>query len=322
MKRSLLILISLLALSLGESHGQIPTNGLIAYYPFNGNANDSTANNNDGTVNGATLTTDRFGDSNRAYSFNGTSNFIEVVNSASLQSPTNEVSISVWVQVTDLSVINWIIDKRINVGTDPYNSYSIHTANSQWKAGVSTNVSAASAGNTAIALNTWVHITSVYTGSKIIMYLDGIPTDSSNITGNILYSNLSMFIGKSPNNAAYTKGKIDDIRIYDRKLTPAEVSELFNEEQNTTGLPEVTSYSFKVFPNPASGKFSVYMGNANLDGYSVTVRNILGQEIYVSAMHSETQEIDLGAAHAKGLFFVTITDANQNNVSTETIQIY
>src|ERR1017187_5394463 len=54
------------------------TNGLVAYYPFNGNANDASGNGNNGTVYGATLTTDRFGISNSAYCFNGTSHYIEV----------------------------------------------------------------------------------------------------------------------------------------------------------------------------------------------------------------------------------------------------
>ena len=45
--------------------------GLIAYYPFNGNANDESGNGNDGTVNGATLTNDRFGNEDSAYSFDG-----------------------------------------------------------------------------------------------------------------------------------------------------------------------------------------------------------------------------------------------------------
>ena len=50
---------------------QIPTNGLVAYYPFNGNANDASGNGNNGIVNGATLTTDRLGNMNSAYTFNG-----------------------------------------------------------------------------------------------------------------------------------------------------------------------------------------------------------------------------------------------------------
>ena len=52
------------------------TNGLVAYYPFNGNANDASGNGNNGIVNGATLASDRFGRANQAYSFNGTNNYV------------------------------------------------------------------------------------------------------------------------------------------------------------------------------------------------------------------------------------------------------
>ena len=47
----------------------VPTNGLVGWWPFNGNANDESGNNNNGTVNGATLTTDRFGNAGKAYDF-------------------------------------------------------------------------------------------------------------------------------------------------------------------------------------------------------------------------------------------------------------
>ena len=56
---------------LSNAHAQSLTDGLVAYYPFNGNANDATGNGHDGTVTGATLTTDRFGQPNAAYLFGG-----------------------------------------------------------------------------------------------------------------------------------------------------------------------------------------------------------------------------------------------------------
>ena len=62
----------------------IPTSGLAAYYPFTGNANDLSGNGHNGTVTGATLTTDRFGNPNSAYSFNGTSSYIYAGNISSL----------------------------------------------------------------------------------------------------------------------------------------------------------------------------------------------------------------------------------------------
>ena len=58
----------------------VPTNGLVGYWPFNGNANDQTPNGNNGTVNGATLTTDRFGNANSAYNFDGINDYIQINN--------------------------------------------------------------------------------------------------------------------------------------------------------------------------------------------------------------------------------------------------
>ena len=61
----------------------VPTNGLVGWWPFNGNANDESGNGNDGVVNGATLTEDRFGNVDKAYSFDGSNNTGVVINSSS-----------------------------------------------------------------------------------------------------------------------------------------------------------------------------------------------------------------------------------------------
>ena len=74
-------------------------NGLVAYYPFTGNANDVSGNNNNPSSNNATLTADRFGVANNAYHFNGTNNAIRIPNSSSLQL-SNKISMCAWVRVT------------------------------------------------------------------------------------------------------------------------------------------------------------------------------------------------------------------------------
>ena len=73
----------------------VPVNGLVGWWPFNGNANDESGNGNNGTVNGATLTIDRNGNSNNAYSFNGSS-FISMGFSSMLLSLSN-FSYTCWV---------------------------------------------------------------------------------------------------------------------------------------------------------------------------------------------------------------------------------
>jgi len=69
------------------------TNGLVAYYPFNGNANDPSGHANNGTVNGAVLATDRFGNANSAYSLDGVSSLIAVPDSPSLR-VSNNITVS------------------------------------------------------------------------------------------------------------------------------------------------------------------------------------------------------------------------------------
>jgi len=84
-------IVAAIALTMSATIHADLTTGLVAYYPFTGNANDASGNNNNGTVNGATLTADRNGNANSAYSFNGsddniTANIIGY----------NSISVSIW----------------------------------------------------------------------------------------------------------------------------------------------------------------------------------------------------------------------------------
>ena len=71
--KKLILLFSVLftTMSFAQVPSYVPTSGLVGYWPFNGNANDESGNGNNGTVNGATLTTDRFGNAGKAYGFDG-----------------------------------------------------------------------------------------------------------------------------------------------------------------------------------------------------------------------------------------------------------
>ena len=87
-------------LSIGSLIAQVPsyvpTNGLVGWWPFNGNANDESGNGNHGLVKGASLAEDRCKRRNAAYEFNGIDNFIEVANSESL-SNVESITMSAWV---------------------------------------------------------------------------------------------------------------------------------------------------------------------------------------------------------------------------------
>jgi hypothetical protein len=89
----------------------LPSNGLVAWFPFNGNANDESGNGNNGTVNGATLTADRNGISNSAYSFSN--NTISINHNSMFGfSQTTQFSLSIWFNLSGTQSVQHLIGKR------------------------------------------------------------------------------------------------------------------------------------------------------------------------------------------------------------------
>jgi hypothetical protein len=85
---------------------QIPTDSLVGYWSFSGNANDKSGNNNHGTVNGATLTEDRFGIPNSAYIFDGIDDYITLPQDFDY----SERTISLWFNAVNIPEWNYDID--------------------------------------------------------------------------------------------------------------------------------------------------------------------------------------------------------------------
>ena len=102
-------------------------NGLVAYYPFNKNADDESINNNHGEIFGATLTSDRFNSDSSAYHFSGL-DYIKILDHESLDIPN--VTISVWVKFDNTSSIQLIVDKHL--GSGALDSYEIWFQNNKF----------------------------------------------------------------------------------------------------------------------------------------------------------------------------------------------
>ena len=112
-------LMAVLFVSCGFAFGQGLNDGLVAYYPFNGNANDESGNENDGTVNGATLTLDRFGAPNSAYDFDGTG-FIDCPDGTYF---SGDFTVSGWVNLREYSYWGRLLDFANN--TDDHVSLTL-----------------------------------------------------------------------------------------------------------------------------------------------------------------------------------------------------
>lgn len=211
-----------------------PTNGLVAYYPFNGNANDESENGNNGTVNGATLTVDRLGSVNSAYSFNGTSNNYITVN---FSTPLNTseysgITISSWCKLHDLST-----------PANPYNILSLSDNNLEgiWITYENPKFKSDNGlvDNPVFALNdanvnAWYNVVITIDNSNhsLKLYLNDIFQDEKTQESYMpLATKLLIGYHNSPvwGLGWYMNGIVDDIRIYDRVLSDAEILQLFHE---------------------------------------------------------------------------------------------
>lgn len=220
------------------------TKGLMAYYPFNADATDQSGNGNDGVVNGATLAADRFGNANSSYSFDGINDFIQVNHSSSLEHSGN-ITLSAWVLVDEFNsgscqssrIIEKGLDSQIgswgiyyddNLGNNGCNDYDPTAM--KFKTGYvpTSGTRKAIGGTTNIVRGFWYHVTSVYDGNRLILYVNGHEEQSLYIDEVPTNNSSPLFIGRMNSSSLpfYVNGSIDDVRIYNRALDEEEVKAL------------------------------------------------------------------------------------------------
>ena len=250
------------------------SSSLVAFYPFNGNANDESTNSNNGTVTDATLTTNRFGETNTAYEFNGTSSYIQIPdNDVFSISTTSKLSISVWMRVDQLDFTNfegtgdyihWL-GKGSNGDKEwlfrMYNKSSDIRPNrtSCYAFNLSGGLGAGSYVEEELTVGEWIHYVMVYdyTTDTIKLYKNGELKDTdlfSDYTIVPANGTTPVRIGTSDFNSFF-KGAIDDVRFYDGVLTSEEITNLYNEEKTTLSTSSEFLESInklKFYPNPTN----------------------------------------------------------------------
>ncbi len=220
----------------------VPTNGLVGWWPFNGNANDESGNGNNGTVNGATLTADRFGVANKAYSFDGVDDFVNVAYNNSFNS--FPISINLWVN-TNSNQRSGIVNFYEGCSN---NGWAITSTTGQSFSAYyfSSNGSYINLDNNSILLNgSWKMITTVFQSDSCFRYINGILVDASsfnflNQNANSSSTNTNLTFGKmiesacQVNNGPYFfNGKMDEIAIYNRSISDCEIQDLYNSQINS-----------------------------------------------------------------------------------------
>ena len=243
MKTKLTLYVAVIAVALFGMGCSSLDKGLVAYYPFNGNANDESGNGNDGEVKGAVLAADRHGKSNQAYSFDGDDDFIEVADSNNLDLGDDydkAMTISVWIN-GPLRQTGCILRKATGEASHR-DDYSVRTSSKFGGYIWGTGRSQEAGGNNkeVYSIIPWPESSSQKWNFLVAIYNPEKDEKSFYVNGELLSHSKSG--KKSPKNngplrigtewgRAFWNGSIDDIRIYNRALSTEEVKALYELEK-------------------------------------------------------------------------------------------
>lgn len=230
--------------------GECPTfdleDGLIAWYPFNGNANDESGNGNDGAVIGANLISDRFGKPQSAYDFetenitrNGSSSQRIEIGQILL---SQQYSFNIWINPESYywpgnveksaQVFNYDNLNCSLTGTFQLDITSLNTLGETRFISFNEEAFSTSSNSTTTLLNQWQMITGVATNEAVILYQNGIEIGRSETPGQNLIYEGCLVLGAQTSGGGYYyyyDGLMDDFGIWSRVLTDDEIQALYNE---------------------------------------------------------------------------------------------
>ncbi len=326
------------------------TQGLLAWYPFCGNANDESGYGNNGNVLGATLTNDRFGNTNSAYYFPGDVSNKIIIQHDTLFDFQNAFSVSAWAKFDQ----SWSfhVEDIIYKGTFPFNNgweLAVNQDDAMYGVGNYSIIGGLTTGSGAINanfiqpfsfINSWRHAVLTYDGQYSRLYIDGILCDSIIISAPILNNTSNIVIGGSinPVSGAYNRN-IDDIGIWNRALSPNEITTLYTIgicyqtvtvtdtliiNANLTGFnPVVYQNSIKVYPNPSNDHITIDCGSnySTLNGYSMRIDNAIGQTVFTSPITQQSYYIDLNTWTGNGLYLIYLLNSSSQVVDVRKIII-
>lgn len=242
LKYRYIIVLAFLLEGFSLSAQNIPTNGLLAYYPFSGNANDASGNAQNGTPYNVSAAKDRFGNDNSAYSFGGNpTGGASYISIPSNNIQTNNFSYSAW-YYTDVALANNSLQVILDVSDG-------QTFSGQ-AMGIASNLFSMYSGPSALAFNQgsttpialsqkktfgtgkWVNVVLTRADKKIKLFVNGKVVDSSSSATTKLpqygSGTVTARIGLKVDNTAPSIGNIDDVAIWNRELSVCEIEQLFS----------------------------------------------------------------------------------------------
>jgi hypothetical protein len=284
---------------------QIPTNGLKGWYPFNGNARDSSGNEMNGTVYGAKLTMDRSGNLNSAYLFDGMS-YISLDNTSSIDF-SNGITFSSWIKPSSISNASIVDQMPWCEGSHGFRT-SIRSNGDIWSSSGCYGEGVAAIAPSNYLVNKWYHVAGTLGPDNTVRtYINGVLLNST-VAAHLDNNSTAIEIGKgkgtSMNYEVY-RGVIDDILIYNRVLNTEEIQSIFYG--TFTGLKAPGSRNeINIYPNPATSQTNL-KADASLIGSTFRICDQVGRVVKSGILTEEITVIDLDNL-SKGIYQVRVDE--------------
>jgi|GEM_PF-1793702 len=316
MKRQIhLLLAATCSLSaMAQVPANVPTSGLVAWYPFNGGGTDASGTGNDATNNGATFEDDRFGNPDAAASFDGASSYFTVASPTFQLSYSGAFTYSMWVNKQTQPAAGIVM----MTGTSAAGNFI-----SLVQGGTSENFQTTMQGSTwttitcVSTLDTWDNYVGTYDGGAMNWYKNGVLQGSATSPySSAVSANLPLFIGKGIG-AGYFLGAIDDIGIWNRALTVTEIAGLY--DMGTTHVAETSaSQNMSISPNPASDRIILNV-DASLVGAQYDLYDATGRVVMSGKISSADMTLDVSGIRP-GTCSVRVTSNDQTFTKAVIIQ--
>jgi len=288
------LLFVLLLLAGKNAHAQLSA-GLVAHYPFGGNTDDVSGYANDGIISGTvSLTADRFGTADCAYEFSGDSaSYIRIPYDTSLSYASGHpISISLWYKggTPDFGDFECLFGQWSGPGfyASSYQLYlSIFDVN---RATFCERIWEDIATTDTFGTN-WHHLVAIYDAGNYQLYKDNA------LVGTASSASFSASTGYFVMGRTFA-GKMDDIRVYNRVISAAEVDSIFNLPGSceVLGMDEPVQASYTVYPNPTKGLLHIEADNTTRGGAEARVYDITGREV----LHRHITDLSAGSIDLGG----------------------
>ena len=308
--------LSIFTLTHAQVPSYVPTNGLVGWWPFNGNANDESGNGNNGTVNGATLTADRNGVANCAYSFDGVNDKIVVAAQTSIPQQS-DYTVSLWFNSpvstyngAFISCSTWFC-KLGHDNPGLFYKDEIGNITNTWYEQAHFGVEP--------TVNAWNNLILKKTTNSVVLILNNSVIGSMTTYGfsNFNPTSLIQFGYYCCQN--YYQGSLDDIGIWNRALTEAEILALYEgcqlaittqpQDQNVT-----TSVGVANFSVASSASNPTYQWQTNL---GLGFQNISNAGQYTGATSSSLSVSNLSMSNNNQVFRCIVNDGSCVDTTAE-----